>query len=478
MLVLLLLLALCLYRRRKMKDIERRQFEITPFLATHQTRPSDADAALYKSAPRETQSSPGTWFALLGGKLGSWGSRKEGKEKEKKFTTLPPPRSRGFKTDLSIEEKITPVQRQSLNNQSSHKAFGMGTPLLDSSEEESKHRRVSHAPSKSSIVTFDNQSHKYTSPLDKIRKMRLSMLSNHTHNDDDGVDGYASQPSTSAGMWGLATSLFPRRSMRPQPPLSGSVGKRVSPHKRVDSDVYSLAHESSGSSVDGGGLSIIPTPRIDDFYDNSMSSQERSSTFNNTNTATSFNSSSPSPIPPPFAFRTHQGSPTPSMSSLSQATHFSWLNSTGRDRDRDREDHIRSLCQSQHDSIASPRSASYNTASEGYDSSRNGSHGSRSYSHSHSQNASSRSRSSNSCSDSTRGDTANSNTNAYGYTRPPVFPRTSDTVFGQRIADKDDLYDFGPPRNDYQPVIVEEDEDGGVDEDSKREEAMTVTSPG
>lgn len=342
----------------------------------------------------------------------SWGSKKQNK-----FTTIPPPHSRGFKTDLSIEEKITPVQRQL---SSSHLAVA----------DPNAHRPASRMPSKSSIITYDNQSQKYTSPLDKIRKMRLSLLSNHTANDnDDENDG----PSTSAGIWGLATSVFPRRSMRPQPPLSGTVGKRVSPHKRQDSDAYSVSNDDSSSSTNPF-FAYIPTPRIDDFYDTSMSTTN-SKAFSDSSNGGSFHSSSP--IRPPFAYRNHGATPSssPSMSSLSQIT---WLNTVERNNSNNPDS-----------SVNSPVSASFNTATEGYDSSRN---------------SSTRSRS-----------TVDSDNGS----RPPVFPRTSDTVFGRIIAERESAHDFGPPRNDYQPVIVEEEEDENttLDEDARREEAMSLKSP-
>ncbi|TIA89284.1 hypothetical protein E3P81_02986 [Wallemia ichthyophaga] len=439
LLLLLLLLLRCFYKRKMNKDIERRQFEVTPFLATHQTRPSDADAALYNTAPKPTQtqtqaqsqSCPSTWFAMLGSKAKAWN---EERDREKKFTSLPPPRSRGFKTDLSIEDKVTPVQRRQSN------MFKV-SPLLgtsSSNEKPSQNRPISQTQFGDSDGWSDNQSDKYSSPLDKIRQMRLSMLSNHTVNDDDNEHDY---PSTSAGMWGLATSMFPRRSMRAQPPLSGSVGKRVRPYKRIDNDAYSLANDSSSSSGDAY-FPIVPTARIDDFYDNSASSKN-SKEKSNSSGSMSFKTSSPSPIPPPFAFKTNQVSP--SMSSMSQFTNHStnsnWLNTEERERRM---------------GTASTRSGSYDTASEGYDS------------RSDSRNASSNSKEStpvSSSSDSSR-------------RRPPVFPRTSDTVFGQMIADKESAFDFGPPRNDYQPVIVEEDEDedenDGEEEDRRREEAMAV----
>ena len=111
------------------------------------------------------------------------------------------------------------------------------------------------------------------------------------------------------------------------------------------------------------------------------------------------------------------------MSSLSQATHFSWLNE-----------------QRQQSPI------SFLTTSEGYGNNNN------------SNSSSNRSR--------------NNGNNL------PVFPRTSDTVFGKIIADRD-IHDFGPPHpNIYRPIIVEEDENedelDNEDEDARRNAAMTT----
>ena len=241
-LILLLLLLLCLCRRRRKHVAEKRQLEITPFLSMHQKRPSEADAALYST---EAPSKANSMFTFLGGISSSNKKRKE-RALSSKLTTLPPPKSRGFKTQISIEDQnIFPtIERQKHN----------------------------YSPSRASIGTYDNASQRFISPLDKIKNMRLSMLSS---NSNDQVAA-----GTSAGIWGIATSVFPRRSMRPQPPISGAMtAKRRQEEKNSYAHSYyndSTSSGSSSSSNENNDFTVIPAPRIDDFYSNSSDSYGKS----------------------------------------------------------------------------------------------------------------------------------------------------------------------------------------------------------